>query len=49
MTRLEPVTLVIGVLCMIAALAVVDWRLGLFATGMALVLSTIDFGSRTRR
>lgn len=38
----ERVVLVAGGLCMIAALAAVDPRLGLFLAGILLVLSAID-------
>ncbi len=39
---IERVVLVAGGLCMVAALAAVDPRLGLFLAGVLLVLSAID-------
>lgn len=40
--RLEPLALVFGAALMVAAVATFDLRLGLFAAGLAFVLSALD-------
>ena len=40
---IERAVLLLGVICIVAALAAVDWRLGLFVAGLALAASTVDW------
>ena len=50
MTRLETATIVgailVGAILVIIALAFIDWRLGMAAAGVLLVLSAIDLPRR---
>ena len=46
MTRLEAATAAIGALAIVIALASVDWRLGLGALGVALILFSIEITIR---
>lgn len=42
MPRLESVAVAIGAVFMSLALAAVDWRMGLFALGLAIAASAVD-------
>ena len=42
MTRLEAVTRAVGLLLVVIAIALFDWRVGLAALGCALILTTLD-------
>jgi hypothetical protein len=42
MNRTEVIVLLIGLAAMVAAVAAVDWRLGLFVLGATLVAAAVD-------
>jgi hypothetical protein len=46
MNRLEAITISLGSLFLVAALALIDWRLGLAAAGALLIVSAIDLPRR---
>jgi len=46
--RLEAVTIGVGAILLVVALAAVDWRLGAGFAGLVLIISSLDISPRRR-